>query len=910
MMQQERFEEPSENAELGTPTNGATSGNTPKKEMTWKELQSCHAASILKKGKQQGKRPTGDSTILRVTSRTNLRAITGINVGTPLATTPKPLSTPSPGGRREYLAKKGHLLGNRGSAYVFSPSGGTPNNATVERKPSKYALSPSGEPLTNPTVERKPSKLMEMILPGESQTPELSSAAMMKPTTLVDNHFHEGNQKSEEPLVATTELTTSKKDFIPISTVISNTSLSKIKLVRSNIKLKNIEALEQKTVEEAEQKKLELAASVARKYSWETKPKQDAPKPNKTASKAMSFRNAKLRENSRGIAMLVGMISPDAPNIKGETLKVESEETTTSVPAFRKNPFGSPGTELLSALKKPLVKAVVQQTPPEAIEPVPPAPLSSPQITTPIERRWSSPNQVKNPSRITRTFETPLAIERELEQRASSSAASDNTNTRRNLDKKTARLQHADDFKASIASSRIQHASSRPNHYLNENLHLRGGFGKNGVSIFVRKRPIFDYELDRGDFDVLFPEAKEDHDIVVVHVCQMHADMHQQQIQSVSFPCSAAFDEECSNEELYHLVARPLVNRAAQGGDATILMYGQTGSGKSFTMTGIEERVCNDLFQSIPARAEVSVQFIELKGKLCSDLLEEGQVKVVDQVDGSIRLVNAATVYVSNPAELSQLIARGKQRRTTEATDRNGVSSRSHAVCQISIHINSLVGMLTLLDLAGSERKNDSLYHSRERQLESSEINASLWALKECIRARASGSGTAAVHIPYRSSNLTRILRIPLESENSQLCVIATVAPNATDTEHTLETLKTLAGFVGADGSTESKHAIVVPSKAPVKGLCAPKQWDRKQVADFLKKKKCIDEDFVFPCRVDGRTIMRMNTVQIKTTFFEGKRDADERAVKLFRCIRAESDRVSKLEFKDRTSGSKGLSPF
>ncbi len=91
-------------------------------------------------------------------------------------------------------------------------------------------------------------------------------------------------------------------------------------------------------------------------------------------------------------------------------------------------------------------------------------------------------------------------------------------------------------------------------------------------------------------------------------------------------------------------------------------------------------------------------------------------------------------------------------------------------------------GVLTLIDCAGSERRHDSMYHSSERQKESAEINASLWALKECIRARATNNS----RIPYRNSNLTRILRESFERQNARLCVIACVAPNATDTEHTV----------------------------------------------------------------------------------------------------------------------------
>ena len=241
---------------------------------------------------------------------------------------------------------------------------------------------------------------------------------------------------------------------------------------------------------------------------------------------------------------------------------------------------------------------------------------------------------------------------------------------------------------------------------------------------------------------------------------------------------------------------------------------------KSHTMSGIESRTAHGLFQAIDSlsakepesiRPTVTMQFVELCGsKECKDLLNpnSGEVKLADDDDGSVRLLNATCLKVLSPEDLMSHILLAKGRRATEATDKNGVSSRSHAVCQIQIKVGnrtyffcllltvycSLIsiafpclqgksrGILTLIDCAGSERRHDSMYHSSERQKESAEINASLWALKECIRARASKKS----RIPYRSSSLTRILRESFERNGARLCVIACVAPNATDTEHTV----------------------------------------------------------------------------------------------------------------------------
>ena len=239
----------------------------------------------------------------------------------------------------------------------------------------------------------------------------------------------------------------------------------------------------------------------------------------------------------------------------------------------------------------------------------------------------------------------------------------------------------------------------------------------------------------------------------------------------------------------------------------------------------------------------MTIQFVELCGsKEIRDLLvkKSGEVKLAEDKDGSVRIPNAASCEVTSPEELLSRILVAKGRRATEATDKNGVSSRSHAVCQISITSSSSKrGLLTLIDCAGSERRHDSMYHSSERQKESSEINASLYSLKECIRARANDSTV----VPFRSSSLTRILKESFVRDGARLCVIACVAPNATDTNHTMETLKTVASIVGVDDQIKESSACTVEpptleTAATRTAVLAPKQWTHERLVRFLAHKK------------------------------------------------------------------------
>merc|ERR1719336_2468833 len=126
-------------------------------------------------------------------------------------------------------------------------------------------------------------------------------------------------------------------------------------------------------------------------------------------------------------------------------------------------------------------------------------------------------------------------------------------------------------------------------------------------------------------------------------------------------------------------------------------------------------------------------------------------------------------------------------RRATSATDANSVSSRSHAIC--SLRLLHSGGRLLLADCAGTERRKDSMYHSKERQQEGAEINASLHALKECIRYF-----TTQQRVPghaYRASSLTKILADAfIRGSSARLAVFCTASPCATDTEHTVATLR------------------------------------------------------------------------------------------------------------------------
>mmetsp|Transcript_14222 Transcript_14222/g.2315 ORF Transcript_14222/g.2315 Transcript_14222/m.2315 type:complete len:101 (+) Transcript_14222:572-874(+) len=99
-----------------------------------------------------------------------------------------------------------------------------------------------------------------------------------------------------------------------------------------------------------------------------------------------------------------------------------------------------------------------------------------------------------------------------------------------------------------------------------------------------------------------------------------------------------------------------------------------------------------------------------------------------------------------------QVLSVGMAARTVGQTGANDESSRSHAVLEISLKEGRrLRGKLSFIDLAGSERGADTGNSDKQTRIDGAEINKSLLALKECIRALDQDKK----HTPFRGSKLT-----------------------------------------------------------------------------------------------------------------------------------------------------------
>lgn len=496
--------------------------------------------------------------------------------------------------------------------------------------------------------------------------------------------------------------------------------------------------------------------------------------------------------------------------------------------------------------------------------------------------------------------------------------------TRQMVDKRQSRKVNSLSFLAAIEGWRAQHQKQRPEHptSLREPLSQIGeacGGGKPAarrVRVIARKRPLFAHETARGDFDVVTVAPCGGARQLTVHSCCMQPDLKGMFLRHCEFSVCEAFGEGASTEEVCTRAIAPLLQNVAGGGCSTIFMYGQTGSGKTYTMAGIEAAAAELLLSTAGAGAGAcegvaQLSYFEIAGSRCSDLLSAGNaaLELKQDAEGRVQLLGAASVPVESPGQLLALLESAKGRRATSSTMANASSSRSHAVCQLRLPSGRRRGaVLTLVDCAGSERKEDSMHHSAEQRKEGAEINQSLHALKECMRHwTLSNEGRGNVHIPFRSSALTRVLSDSFTREDTLMAVVGTVSPASADTEHSISTLKTVCAIAADQGRVrESKQDVrkLVPDGPPVRQ--PPKAWDAAKVRQWVEQANQGMFAGLLPAlppTLDGKVLMTMSAKKMSSLW----NASDELTGALFQELRLETKRAAESD-KQKRQGARATS--
>jgi kinesin family protein 18/19 len=262
------------------------------------------------------------------------------------------------------------------------------------------------------------------------------------------------------------------------------------------------------------------------------------------------------------------------------------------------------------------------------------------------------------------------------------------------------------------------------------------------------------------------------------------------------------FNDRATQEDIHGVTTKLLIDGVMNGFNATVFAYGATGTGKTYTMIGTPTSpglmvlTVEEFFAKVRLASDkkftVTLSYLEVYNELIHDLLRGGgsnpeaaKLELREDVAEGVKVAGLSAIEANSTDEVMELLRKGNQHRTMEPTHANAVSSRSHAVLQITCeqrdrtnatHHSIKVGKLSLIDLAGSERAA-ATNNVGARMLEGANINRSLLALGNCINALAGSATSRKGYIPYRDSKLTRLLKDSLGG-NCRTVMICTTSPS------------------------------------------------------------------------------------------------------------------------------------
>ncbi|KAJ1443025.1 P-loop containing nucleoside triphosphate hydrolase protein [Ochromonadaceae sp. CCMP2298] len=341
------------------------------------------------------------------------------------------------------------------------------------------------------------------------------------------------------------------------------------------------------------------------------------------------------------------------------------------------------------------------------------------------------------------------------------------------------------------------------------------------IKVGVRIRPLNDKETEEGAHCVLNTDGR----FVQTTSARKH-----------NFEFDWAFDASVGTQELYEATCRPLIDQVFEGFNATFFAYGQTSSGKTHTLGGADMAegvipcALNDIFkrraqlQKEGAKVAIELSYIEIYREECYDLLagveesaggagagsrvrlELRETSGGHEKSGRTVLEGVKSQEVSSVKEVMRYLTQGGASRATGSTAMNATSSRSHSICSLSLRVcrvgagagtengglgaGSVSAQLHLVDLAGSERQKKTLA-AGDALKEGISINRGLLALGNVVSAlalKSSGEG-GHIHVPYRESKLTRLLKDALGG-NGLTVMLACVSPADANLEETVNTLR------------------------------------------------------------------------------------------------------------------------
>ncbi|SBT71558.1 kinesin-like protein, putative [Plasmodium malariae] len=294
------------------------------------------------------------------------------------------------------------------------------------------------------------------------------------------------------------------------------------------------------------------------------------------------------------------------------------------------------------------------------------------------------------------------------------------------------------------------------------------------------------------------------------------------EVKTKIFNFNHIFNVDTKQNDIFDSLGKSLINnfisKYPYGYNSSILAYGNTNSGKTYTIYGdgsnSENKENNGLIffcmnyffdlKNISKNAEISVSIIEIYLEKIRDLGKIFQLSqlstttddiikyysqfhdniIREDEKGNTYVENITMLPIKNIDDVTDIINLCFKYRKTHATKKNLVSSRSHCLLTVYQHREKqLISQINFIDLAGSEKFNDIEMVNKKELIN---INNTLSVLNRVIIALSTKNRiiqnmekkkeneilkneaicSASVHVPYRDSKLTRLLKNSLNGNS------------------------------------------------------------------------------------------------------------------------------------------------
>jgi Kinesin motor domain len=284
---------------------------------------------------------------------------------------------------------------------------------------------------------------------------------------------------------------------------------------------------------------------------------------------------------------------------------------------------------------------------------------------------------------------------------------------------------------------------------------------------------------------------------------------------------------ETSQDEVFEITARPIIEHVLDGFDGLILAYGATGTGKTYTIFGPDsdkglyfKSILTILEESNKISSqkdvEVSISVIELFGNNIRDLALYykdphaintiiSQQLDISEVNGRVFIPQACEIQIKTIEEAVGLIKQTNDLRISLEAKQGKYVSKAHTIVSIKVRQKYKTAawdqysesVLFLVKLPGSEKPKG------RKGLEFSEslsISSSFHALSKCL------SSINSVSSYFNDHKLTRILENSLKN-NSCITIIATVNIEKHYNDETIRTLNFIEKCKAANFKSQKGEA-------------------------------------------------------------------------------------------------------